>query len=208
MRKFMAVVGLVLLASTSAQALSIVDVETAYGNISGVSVPGYGQPWATPLIFTDSKGHSMVVFCDDLNHDINPGAGQNLLFAYGPVKVDGLGNALTVAQSATMGRLAGIGRADYLAGNSSAAMAAQGAIWEVEYKVPVTSSNPAVQGYLTSYEALPVAGSHYAMGLLSQQGYQSQIIGTPEASTWAMMLCGFVMLGWSAYHHGKRERVV
>ena len=207
MRKIMAVVGLVLLASTSAQALNIVDVETAYGNYSGISVPGYGHPWATPLLFTDSKGRSSIVFCDDLNHDISPGAGQNLMFSYGPVKVDGLGNPLTVAQSATMGRIAGIGRADYMAGNSSAAMAAQGAIWAVEYGANVTSSNPAVQGYLTAYEALPVTGSHYAMGLLSQQGYQSQIIGTPEPSTWAMMLCGFVMLGWAAYHHGKREKV-
>ena len=207
MRKFMAIVGLAMLCSTSAQALNIVDVEVAYGNYSGISVPGYGQPWATPLIFTDSKGHSSIVFCDDLNHDISPGYGQNLMFSYGPVKVDGIGNALTVSQSATMGRLAGIGRADYLAGNEDAAMAAQGAIWAVEYKVPVTSSNPAVQGYLTAYESIPVTGSRYAMGLLSQQGYQSQIIGTPEPSTWVMMLCGFVMLGWSAYHHGKREKV-
>ena len=207
MRKIMAVVGLVLLASTSAQALNIVDVETAYGNYSGISVPGYGHPWATPLLFTDAKGHSSIVFCDDLDHNIYVGGGQNLLFSYAPVKTDGLGNPLTVAQSATMGRIAGIGRADYLAGNGAAAMAAQGAIWAVEYKVPVTSSNPAVQGYLTAYESMPVAGAHYAMGLLSQQGYQSQIIGTPEPSTWDMMLCGFLMLGWAAYHHGKREAV-
>ena len=80
----------------------------------------------------DSKGRSSIVFCDDLNHDINVGGGQNLLFSYAPVKTDGLGNPLTVAQSATMGRIAGIGRADYLAGNGAAAMAAQGAIWAVE----------------------------------------------------------------------------
>ena len=207
MSKFMAVVGLALLASTSAQALNIVDVEVAYGNYSGISVPGYGQPWATPLLFTDSKGHSSIVFCDDLNHDIYVGGGQNLLFSYGQVKVDGLGNPLTVAQSATMGRIASIGRADYLAGNQSAAMAAQGAIWAVEYGVVVTSSNPAVQGYLTAYEAIPVTGARYAWGYISQQGYQSQVIAAPEASTWAMMLCGFLMLGWAAYHHGKRERV-
>ena len=30
----------------------------------------------------------------------------------------------------------------------------------------------------------------------------------PEPATWLMlMMGGFVMLGWSSYHHGKRGRV-
>ena len=47
MSKIMAAGAVVLLASTSAQAMNIVDVEVAYGNTSGIRVPGYGQPWAT-----------------------------------------------------------------------------------------------------------------------------------------------------------------
>src|SRR5665213_3409828 len=62
----------------AAASLIITDVETGNGDLGNITVPGYGQPWTTPILFTDSKGATFVVFCDDLNHTVNVGGGQSL----------------------------------------------------------------------------------------------------------------------------------
>src|ERR1039457_4039751 len=52
-------------ASTAcAASVTIVDVETGNGDLGNVSVPGYGTPWTTPILMTDSTGKTYVVFCD------------------------------------------------------------------------------------------------------------------------------------------------
>ena len=48
-----------------------------------------------------------------------------------------------------MGQIADIGDADYLSHNEDGAIAAQAAIWAIEYGIPVTSGNTTIQADIT-----------------------------------------------------------
>lgn len=191
----------------SATSYIITDVETGNGDLGNVEAPGYGSPWTTPILFTDQTGQTMVVFCDDLNHDVNVGGGQNLRYMTALVTVDGLGNPLSVATSNEMGQLADIGRYDYAKGNEDGAIAAQAAIWDVEYGVSVTSTDPAIQTRITNLLAsLHDNGQGRAFGLIPFGGNdtQAQVIGgVPESSSWAMMLVGFAGLAFAGYRKAR-----
>ncbi len=50
--------------------LIITGVGTGNGDLGNVSVTGYGNAWRTPILLTDNPGNTIVVFCDDLNHDV------------------------------------------------------------------------------------------------------------------------------------------
>ena len=150
----------------------------------------------------------MTVFCDDLDHNVNVGGGQTLLYTYAPVTHDGLGNPLTMNQSWKMGEIANLGLADYRSGNQAGATGAQAAIWGVEYGVTVTSTDTGIEHYINLYEGLNVTGAtHYANGLFAPGGTQGQIIGTPEVPTWLMLMMGFGALGYASMRHAKRVRV-
>lgn len=185
------------LASTAAaKTVIITDVETGNGNLGNVSVPGFGTPWTTPILMTDSHGNVQVVFCDDLNHDVNVGGGQHLLYKIGLVTVDGNGNPLSEAISNEMGQLADLGKYEYSKGDEDGAIAAQAAIWGLEYGVVPTSTDTTIESFITN--DLGVKDNHrgYATGLISLSGVQAQITGgVPEPTIWAMMLVGFGAMG-------------
>ena len=197
-----------LATAASAAQVIVTDVETGNGNLGNVAVGGgYGSPWTTPILLTDSLGHKYVAFCDDLQHTINVGPGQHLLFQWGQVTVDGLGNTLSQAVSNVMGQLADIGRADYKNSDENGAIAAQAAIWSLEYGVTVSSSNAAIQSDITADLLVQDNGKGYAQGLISLDGHQSQIFGdAPEPATWAMILVGFGLVGFSLRQHARADR--
>jgi hypothetical protein len=192
--------------SASAASLVITDVETGNPDLANVTIAGYGQPWTTPILMTEQGGGTLVVFCDDLNHDVNVGGGQHLLYHTGLVTVDGLGNPLSEAVSNEMGQLANIGKFDYATGNEDGAIAAQAAIWGIEYGAAVSSSDPTIETDILADLQVKDNGRGYAFGIISDDGRQSQITGgVPEPATWAMMLSGFFGLG-AVLRQGRRQR--
>jgi hypothetical protein len=184
----------------------VTDVETGNGDLGNVFVPGYGAPWTTPILMTEQGIGTVVVFCDDLNHVVDVGGGQNLLYEVGQVTVDGNGNPLSEAVSNEMGQLANIGRKDFAKSDEDGAIAAQAAIWDLEYGVTVTSSDTTIQGDITADLKVGDNGDGYANGLIGLDGQQSQVTGVvPEPATWAMMLMGFGGLG-AAMRGSRRQQ--
>jgi hypothetical protein len=207
LKSLIAGAGFSSLLAFQASALIITDVETGNGNLGNVSVAGYGNPWTTPILFTDDHGHTIVVFCDDLNHDVYVGGGQHLTYVYSLVKFDGLGRPLLESTSNIMGQLADIGKFDYFHGNENGAIAAQAAIWGIEYNIAVSSTDPIIQGLITSDLKLTDNGTGWALGITPSDGNttQAQITGgVPEPSTWAMMILGFAGLGFMAYRRKSK----
>ncbi len=189
----------------SAKIVVVTDVETGYPDLGNVSVPGYGAPWTTPIIMTEQGIGKVVVFCDDLNHVVYVEGGQNLHYLIGQVTVDGNGNPLKDHVSNEMGQLADIGRYDFSKGDEAGAIAAQAAIWGLEYGVAVTSSDGAIQHDITADLKVTDDGRGLATGLIGLDNQQSQITGgVPEPAAWAMMLMGFGGLG--AAMRGARRR--
>jgi hypothetical protein len=194
--------------SASATAIIVTDVQTGNPDLHNVSVAGYGQPWTTPILMTESNGDKLVVFCDDLNHDVNVGGGQHLHYHTGLVTMDGLGHLLSEAVSNEMGQLANLGKYDFGKGDEAGAIAAQAAIWGVEYGVAVSSSDAAIQADILTDLKVQDNGRGYAFGLVSDDGHQSQITGgVPEPATWSMMLMGFFGLGAALRSTRRRSAV-
>ena len=188
--------------SATAETLIITTVGTGNGDLGNVSVAGYGTPWTTPILFTDTQGQTFVVFCDDLNHVVYVGGGQSLPYVTTLVKYDGLGNPLSEATSNIMGQLADLGKYDYYKGNEDGAIAAQAAIWVVEYNVAVSSTDPVIENDIINDLKIKNNGSGWATGLIPTNGNdtQAQLTGSvPEPSTWAMLLVGFAGVGFFAY---------
>jgi hypothetical protein len=203
-----AVLANIMVFGASAGTLTITSVGTGNPDLGNVFLGGgYGAPWTTPILFTDSQGQTLVVFCDDLNHIVYVGGGQDLPYKTGLVTVDGLGNPLNEATSNVMGQLADIGRYDYLHGNEDGAIAAQAAIWSVEYGISASSSDSTIESDITSLlHTVTYHGGGYAFGLIPTDGthWQAQITGVPELGTWAMMLVGFAGLGFAGYRRTKK----
>jgi hypothetical protein len=206
--------------AATAATVTITNVQTAVGNIAGVHTNISGapaNPWTTPILLTTSDSKTLVVFCDDLFHDINVPSSDT--FLTGLVTTDTAtptSHSLSQKVSGTMGMIAQIGVSDYEHGNLAAAVAAQAAIWEVEYS-PVYGSNAVtvdsamtvnggnVLHYFDIYKQLTYTGSSWGQGLIGQNGVQSQITGVPETSTWAMLLSGFAALAFAGYRRSKSE---
>jgi hypothetical protein len=213
------------LASAASAAITITDVEAGNGNgqFGTIDMAGWGQPWTTPLVLTDTTGRTYVVFCDDLQHDIYIGGGQSLPFHQGLVQFDGFGALLGTfgggsympAQYAAaedisdrMGQLADIGRHDYLKGDLRGADAAQAAIWGIEYAQygwTPSASDPIVQHDLQHDLNIAPSGRGWAHGLIAEAGAQSQILGAvPEPGVWTTMIGGIAMAG-AALRRARRR---
>lgn len=177
-------------------------------NTSSVSVGAYGNPWTTPITMT-MNGKQIVVYCDDLNHDFSIGSWHD--FKYGLVTVDGLGNPLLESQSNKMGVIADLGKADLAHGDEYGAIAAQAAIWAVEYFYTdpsvVSSSVPEIEADLLYFLSIPEnPNGGWAHGFIALDGSQSQISGVPETSTWTMIALGFAGVAYGGLYRGRRER--
>jgi hypothetical protein len=212
MKIISAIAGATLMATlplgASAATIIVTSVGTGNGDLGNVTVQGYGSPWTTPILFTDTAGKTLVVFCDDLDHVVYVGGGQYLPYVTTLVQYDGLGRALSVSQSNEMGQLADVGKYDYSKGNEDGAIAAQAAIWGIEYKTPVSSTDSTIEADILSDLKVKDNGRGWASGIEPANGYdfQSQITGgVPEPSTWAMMLLGFAGLGFAAYRRSYHK---
>ena len=211
MKKILATTAIMFALATPAFATNytFTDVGTAYSDNAGiVNVPGYSAPWTTPIIFTGPAG-SITSFCDDMEHDVYVEGGQNLAYHTGPVTVDGLGHPLSEATSNIMGQITTIGLNDYRHGNENAAIAAQAAVWGEEYHINVTSSNPIIESYITSFYGIHDNGHGWANGLINNNGVQNQILGggVPEIPTCMMFLTGILALTWVALPRKKSYQV-
>ncbi len=197
--------------SAAAAQLVITNVETGNPDYGNVSVQDWGQPWTTPILMYDSANVEQIVFCDDLQHVVYVGGGQQLHYVTGLVTVDGAGKALDVGVSNVMGQIADLGRSDYLSGDEDGAIAAQAAIWGLEYGLNVSSTDATINGDIQQDLLIKDNGRGYALGLIAQDGTQSQIIGlggVPEPATWAMMLLGFGVIGTAMRRGRERDRAV
>ena len=203
-----AVCALALSAPAMAATFTITDVSATYPDNSGiVIVPGFGTPWTTPIIFTTSGGQTFTTYCDDLGHDVTIEGGQNLTYETALVTTNGLGDPISEAISNEMGQLTTLGIGLSHIGDEGGAIAAQGALWGIEYGVHVTSTDPSIQSTMDILvSVVSDDGRGWAHGLIDPlQGDQAQILPEtiPEASTWLMMLTGFAVLGFM----GWRKRV-
>ena len=162
-----------------------------------------------------SNGSTTIVYCDDLYHDFVPGGTYDLI--PGSVTTNSIGQGLTKTQSSEMGLIAELGRADYLKGDAAGAIAAQAAIWLIEYfygeassSTTVYSTNAAIESDIKAFLDLPAnPNASYANGFIAIGGGQSQISGdpaVPEASTWAMLAMGFAAMGYAGLHRRRGAR--
>jgi hypothetical protein len=126
-----------------------------------------------------------------------------------------------------MGQLADLGYLDYAKENEDGAIAAQAAIWGIEYGIPVSSTDPTIEGYITQDLKVTPDGQGWAIGLITTDGgtQQSEILGlppidttgggtpfgglggvpaAPEPASWALMLIGVGGLG-AALRRARRK---
>jgi hypothetical protein len=204
MNKFAALLTSALVAiaaapSAASAAITITDVGVGNGYIGDVSVSGYGTPWATPILLTDSHGNSYFTYCGDLDHTIGVGGGQSLPYHLGLLTANGLGQPLTEAVSNEIGQIAGLGHRDYLHGDVDGQVAAQAAIWQLEYggvSINPDLSHPDIEqdfhNFLTNVHD---NGHGWAEALISERGNQNLVLGVPEPATWTSMILGFALIG-------------
>lgn len=181
-----------------------------------LDVPGQGPPpWSTLFELVTTSGKNFFTYCDDIGHNITIESGQNLVYKTGLVTSDGEGHSIDENVSNLMGTIARLGIEDYLKGDMLGSIAAQGAIWQLEYGVNVTSPNHTVELDMWKFlynTYLTDAG--YANGLISLSGTQSMILGSaeitppqhpiPETSTWMMMILGFMGLTYFGYQSKRK----
>jgi hypothetical protein len=204
-------------AVNSAQATTYYVTNVTLDNGFNVSMNGGGYQLAGAIGLT-IQGHpnTLWVWCVDFYHDIYLGP-QNPALPYiaSPVTNDSTGaqsgTGKTLANTPIPGEIAtladigtGIANAN---GNPNDLSAIQGAIWSIEYGLPVTSGNAADDALIANYIAFaqqhPQDGDPYGFypvgaggqGFGTTQGFS---LGVPEPATWAMMLAGFGMIGFAA----------
>ena len=169
---------------------------------------------STGIFFNNDR--SFLVFCVDLEHHIGiTHYAQPLVYQEGLLTYDGAGNAISVATSNKIGRLADYGR--YLVATNATDLgnrlsAVQAAIWSLEYNQ--TASFSGSLAYLNANVAqhLLVAdnGRGRAHALIAhapganQPGVQDMTTGgVPEPAAWALMIAGFGLAGASLRQRRK-----
>ena len=202
------------LSAVCAAALSAPAMATSYvfTNVAAVYPDNAGiidvptqepPPWTTPIVFTTSGGQTFTTYCDDLGHNVFIEGGQNLTYETALVTTDGEGHAITESVSIEIGQIARLGLLDAAHGDEDGAIAANGAIWGLLYKVAPTSPNATIQSEIVSFMTnTHNDGRGWALGLVDPlQGDQAQILpeAVPEPATWLMMLIGFACIGFSIF---------
>lgn len=191
--------GLGVASTASAANLIVTDVKVdSWAQVN--FAPNYGNLVSTSILFNDT----FVVFCIDLQHNINVGGGQNLTYELRQLDKDGAGNTIGIEASNKIGRLATLGRHIYQgpadAFRSKKLTAIQAAIWSVEYGGPrATSADAYTDAKIQQYASIGYFGGGYAQGLYSLNANpqrQNMVPGfVPEPATWALMIGGFGMAG-------------
>jgi hypothetical protein len=188
-------------AASATTTLTVTDVNVDSYNTT--FVPGHGDEITTAIILNGS----LVVFCDDLEHNVNIGGGQSLPYQYGLVTTAGDGSPISVADSNRMGQIADYGLALAHSNDpdrSNDLTAVQAAIWAIEYGVSIVTGDPEINAEIQKLLSIKDNGSGRALGLLSLDGHQSFVVGVPEPATWALMIGGFGLAGASL----RRRRAV
>lgn len=215
--------------SASATTLDITSAGMYSSNT--VTLDGHSGQLAGPILLGTASG-SFWVFCVDIFDTITVNVGGQHTFSpalvYNTNQVttnssagSGTGMSLSTKVSGEIQYLANIGVA--LASTTASAAvqdsltAIQAAIWNIEYGAGTatlssgdklqtnsyTTENNLIQSYAA--QASTYAMSGYANGIYSR-GSQAFVTGVPEASTWAMMMLGFVSLGFLTYRRQSLGR--
>ena len=166
---------------------------------------------------TDSTGSvEFDAFCIDLAHTVTTGMGSQLgvsyNYNYGTFTSDGFGNPLSSSQISQMEGLATLGfsfAGDTSRNNDLAAI--QAAIWQIMTPDAVfTSTNSAVNGLIDYYVDLAPTLQGNVRYIVSVDRPQNQgmfipgVPGVPEPATWAMLILGFGLVGFSARRKASR----
>jgi hypothetical protein len=190
-----------------------------------ITLKGNAGQLAGPILLSTASS-SFWVFCVDIFDTItvNVGSQHNfspaLIYTTNQVKTNsstgsGTGTAIGTGISGEIQYLANLGVAIASTSPSITVQnqetAIQAAIWNIEYGAgsavegtgdtlaggqTFALENTLIQSYMTQASTNAVSG--YASGIYST-GSQAFVTGVPEASTWAMMLLGFVGVGFTAY---------
>lgn len=188
-----------------------------------ISINGSSPQLAGAIGLTlQGNPNTVWVWCVDIYHEIVLGSylANPLPYVTNPVTTDssgaqsGTGNTLASPIPGEIATLAGIGTGIANAnGDPNALSAIQGAIWQIEYGVPVTSGNAGddalIANYVSLAQANPKAGGDPnglypvgpgGVGFGTTQGFS---LGVPEPATWATMLIGLGMIGAVARRRHK-----
>ncbi|HEY2707988.1 MAG TPA: PEPxxWA-CTERM sorting domain-containing protein [Caulobacteraceae bacterium] len=202
--------------------VDITTVGTAYLDRGDVTVDGHGNPWTTPIFFSGtlvSSGQpvSWTVFCDDLDDVVYVGGGQHLSYKLETLNFGNTGIHDDVLDK--MAQLAGMGEIARVNHDEDGAIAAQAAIWGLEYGIGVSSSDHDTE--LDIEQDLTITALDNGppvWGLVAQGGTQSQLIGfqaspdgngdqfsVPEPAEWAMLCLGVGLVGSSLRMSRRRQ---
>lgn len=217
----------VLLLATALASLAPIAAHASDITVTGYDLPdgdaygaglinGYSY-YDGPVTLHVQSGPDITVYCADLNHILQGGAG----YSYGLLTQNGQGDPISQALSNRIGHIAQLGFAALGANDGSLASAAQLAIWSLEYDATPTFYNGVVQSDFATLlgDAFANDGS-YAMalipdgnwpqnGALSQQMVVGLASGVPEPSTWAMGLMGFAgIAGFSFFKRRQTARCI
>jgi hypothetical protein len=186
------------------------------GTVNGYNY--YDGPITLHVVDNTTQVQSdILAYCADLNHFLQSGAGYN----YAPLTEDGLGNALTMAESGRLGRLASAGFAALQTNDLPGAAAAQLLIWSLEYHVaPSSFASQSIHDDFDALSLLSFGPIGWATALVPDGGWpatgsasQQMVIGfsnaVPEASTWAMAGIGFAgVAGLGLFNRRKAPRFI
>jgi hypothetical protein len=184
------------------------------------TIDGYNY-YDGPVLLTTQGGQQFLVYCVDLNHVLQS---NNVGYNYSTLTENGLGAAISPALSNQLGQIAEAGFTALSANDGQMAAAAQLAIWSLEYNLPVTGfSTTQIQTDFNTLintafldtgqlgKTIVPVGNWPADSSLSQQmlmgltGPTNPTSPVPEPSTWAMMILGFLGVGFVAYRRKSQS---
>ncbi len=121
-------------------------------NAADITVMGYGLPDAAafnaattngysyytgPIALSLADGSTLSVYCIDMQHTLHSGD-----YDYGPLTTNGLGQPISQALSNRLGHIAALGLDALTHGDPDKAVAAQAALWSLEYGIVSTFAAP------------------------------------------------------------------